>query len=93
MTRPLLLASNNNLTFAPYNTCYPLLGDHLQRCGLVPTLNIWDSPLSMTTGETTATWSLMDPADFYTMEIPFVMEGPTKVSDKLMLYSFQGENY
>ena len=39
---------------------------------------MWDKPHLLSPG---SDWSLMDPRNFYSMEVPFVMEGDTKVSE------------
>lgn len=83
-TRPLLFANNHNLTFAPYNTHYPQLEDHLERSGLLAHTNFWDQPFCLTTGDregvvSDSVWSLMNPGDFYKMDVPFQMDGLTKV--------------
>lgn len=79
MTRPVLFASNSNLVFAPYNTHYQQLESHLDRVGLIANVNCWNNPLCLTLADSSV-WSLMDPDNFYTMEIPFIVEGSTLVS-------------
>ena len=79
-TRPVLFPNNQDLTFAPYNTHYPLLGEHLERAGLVPHVNAWDHPISLVGGDGgRGAWCFMSPDSFYKMDIPFKMEGATKV--------------
>ncbi|XP_019850078.1 PREDICTED: TBCC domain-containing protein 1-like [Amphimedon queenslandica] len=75
MTPPLLFPSNRDIIFAPYNTYYPQLETHLASAGLSPDINMWDKPHLLSPG---SDWSLMDPRNFYSMEVPFVMEGDTK---------------
>ena len=47
MTRPLLFGGtgNENLTFAPYHTHYPMLEAHMLMSGLTPKINEWNNPL------------------------------------------------
>ena len=47
MTRPLLFGGtgNENLTFAPYHTHYPMLDAHMLMSGLTPKINEWNNPL------------------------------------------------
>ena len=85
-TNPVLLANNHSLTFAPYNSCYPKLELHLEKAGLTPHVNLWQQPLCITGGEggggedgVAGIWCRMNPEDFYKMEVPFKMDGPTKV--------------
>ena len=44
-TRPVVSSACLRLTFAPYNTHYPMLGRHLSLCGLGTDLNYWNQPL------------------------------------------------
>ena len=36
-----IIESSNNLTFAPYNLAYPLLGEHVKSAGFDPNQNKW----------------------------------------------------
>ena len=47
MTRPLLFGGtgNENLTFAPYHTYYPMLESHMLMSGLSANVNEWNNPL------------------------------------------------
>ncbi|KAJ1278353.1 hypothetical protein BS78_04G073200 [Paspalum vaginatum] len=42
--QPLVLGDNHKLQVAPFNTCYPLLRDHLMQVGVDPSINKWDQP-------------------------------------------------
>jgi TBCC domain-containing protein 1 len=85
MTPPILFPGNHSLIFAPYNTHYPLLEDHLTRAGLNPLINSWDVPHSMVNeGGGVEPYTLMDPGNFYKLEVPFVMEGPTRVNPTIL---------
>jgi TBCC domain-containing protein 1 len=44
-TRPVVSPPSRQLTFAPYNTHYPQLEEHLKCCGLPVTFNLWNRPL------------------------------------------------
>ena len=59
MTRPLLFGGtgNENLTFAPYHTHYPMLDAHMLMSGLTPKINEWNNPLLL--------GKLMFPARFF----------------------------
>lgn len=48
-TRPVLIGSNFGLTFAPFNTYYPQLEQHLLIAGVNPKLNYFDRPINMST--------------------------------------------
>ena len=50
VTRPVVFPPSLNLTFAPYNTHYPSLEKHMDQCGLRPSANCWNNPLSLGTG-------------------------------------------
>lgn len=79
-TRPVIFANCHTLSFAPYNTHYPRLNQHLVQCGLLPTVNYWDQPISLVGGASEGrVWSLMDPREFVSIEIPFKLSGDTKV--------------
>lgn len=85
-TRPVLLPNNQDLTFAPYNTHYPLLEDHLEQAGLVPHVNVWDQPISLVgVGGEGGAWCFMSPESFYKMDVPFKMEGGTKVYNNIIV--------
>ena len=93
-THPVLFSSSHTLTFAPYNTHYPRLGVHLDQCGLSPVVNYWDCPINLVGGVTQgAVWSLMDPAEFVSMEIPFKLKGDTKVCVHIVNASCQCSDY
>ena len=44
-TQPVVSSACLRLTFAPYNSHYPMLGRHLSHCGLSTELNYWNQPL------------------------------------------------
>ncbi|CAF1286843.1 unnamed protein product, partial [Didymodactylos carnosus] len=77
-TRPLVQLNCSNLLFAPYNTSYIKLPEHMEKTGLCKDLNLWNKPLithpagyrsDLQSGEKNLTlddcWSLMNPDDFY----------------------------
>jgi len=79
-TRPLILPGNDTVTFAPYNTFYPKLEEHMRKVVLPASINMWDQPL--TAGhehhtDNSLTWCLMPPTEFLQFTIPFEMDGKT----------------
>ena len=70
------MPNNQSLILSPYNTYYPKLQDHLESAGLISDINHWDNPICV---GASSGWSLMNPTEFYKTEIPFKMDGPTKV--------------
>eukprot|EP00245_Coleochaete_scutata_P005902 TRINITY_DN19890_c0_g1_i1.p1 TRINITY_DN19890_c0_g1~~TRINITY_DN19890_c0_g1_i1.p1 ORF type:complete len:624 (+),score=88.25 TRINITY_DN19890_c0_g1_i1:106-1872(+) len=46
-TSPLVLGDNHKLQVAPYNTFYPRLDAHLAMSRVDPSVNRWDSPLTL----------------------------------------------
>ncbi|KAL9845285.1 TBCC domain-containing protein 1 [Geothlypis trichas] len=77
-TQPLILSGNQEVTFAPFHTHYPMLEDHMAQVGLATLPNYWDSPMLVCrdSGDTSV-FRLLPPSDFYTFVIPFEMEGDT----------------
>lgn len=73
------MPNNHSLILAPYNTYYPKLDNHLAAAGLISDINLWDNPINLSGSGGSSGWSLLDPVDFYKTEIPFKMEGTTKV--------------
>lgn len=80
MTRPLLFGGtgNENLTFAPYHTHYPMLDAHMLMSGLTPRINEWNNPLLLGHDDESHVFKEMDPGAFFTFSIPFDMKGNTK---------------
>ena len=78
------MPNNHSLVLGPYNTHYPKLHEHMEHAGLVNDINHWNNPICLGGGASTG-WSLMDPVEFYKTEIPFKMEGPTKVLSRLIV--------
>ncbi|XP_063023465.1 TBCC domain-containing protein 1 [Melospiza melodia melodia] len=77
-TQPLILSGNQDVSFAPFHTHYPMLEDHMAQVGLATLPNYWDSPMLVCrdSGDTSV-FRLLPPSDFYTFVIPFEMEGDT----------------
>ncbi|CAN0120917.1 unnamed protein product, partial [Phaeothamnion confervicola] len=52
-SNPVLSGDNRTCQFAPYNTCYPRLTQHLRAAGLPtsspPAVNLWNSPVDVST--------------------------------------------
>ncbi len=71
------MPNNQSLVLGPYNTFYPKLKDHLVNAGLVNDINHWYNPICV---GASGGWSLMNPIEFYRTEIPFKMDGITKVT-------------
>ncbi|CAF1522718.1 unnamed protein product, partial [Didymodactylos carnosus] len=44
-TRPAVQLNCSNLLFAPYNTSYIKLPEHMKKTGLCKDLNLWNKPL------------------------------------------------
>ncbi|XP_028400600.1 TBCC domain-containing protein 1-like [Dendronephthya gigantea] len=80
MTRPLLFGGtgNENLTFAPYYTHYPMLESHMTMSGLTAKINEWNNPLLLGHDDESHVFKEMDPNTFFTFSIPFDMKGKTK---------------
>ncbi|XP_046840544.1 TBCC domain-containing protein 1-like [Xenia sp. Carnegie-2017] len=80
MTRPLLFGGtgNENLTFAPYHTYYPMLESHMLMSGLSANVNEWNNPLLLGHDDESHVFQEMDPSAFFTFSIPFDMRGKTK---------------
>lgn len=80
VTRPLILSPSRQLAFAPYNTHYPQLENHLRRCGLSVTFNLWNKPLfTGGSGENEdEVWMELDPDLFRPVCIPFQLTGDTR---------------
>ncbi|XP_028927219.1 TBCC domain-containing protein 1 isoform X2 [Ornithorhynchus anatinus] len=79
-TRPLILAGNRGVTFAPFHTHYPMLEDHMGRTGLATLPNRWDRPMTVCreNGQDGAgDFRLLAPSEFYVFVVPFEMEGDT----------------
>lgn len=88
-TRPLLLPGNTDITFGPFHTFYPSLEDHMASVGLAVVPNVWDQPLVLgtegllsssqcnTTNMESTCYRLIPQAEFYTVVVPFEMEGDT----------------
>ncbi|XP_005071758.1 TBCC domain-containing protein 1 isoform X1 [Mesocricetus auratus] len=77
-SRPLILSGNQNVTFAPFHTHYPMLEDHMARTGLATVPNYWDNPMVVCReGSDTRVFRLLPPSEFYIFIIPFEMEGDT----------------
>ncbi|XP_043916620.1 TBCC domain-containing protein 1 isoform X2 [Protopterus annectens] len=77
-TRPVILSGNENLTFAPFNTHYPTLEDHMAWTGLATVPNYWNHPMCLGTensGE--KLFHLLAPREFHIFTVPFEMEGDT----------------
>ena len=56
LTQPIVFGGCSSLHFAPYNTHYPQLGQHLQESALQPdATNQWDNPLIISEGRPYAT--------------------------------------
>ena len=59
----------------------------MERSGLLANTNFWDQPFCLTTSDgegvvSDSVWSLMNPKGFYKMDVPFQMDGLTKVDDE-----------
>ncbi|XP_073503929.1 TBCC domain-containing protein 1 isoform X2 [Phyllobates terribilis] len=76
-TRPLLFSGNQCAVFAPFNTHYSMLEDHMGQTGLATLPNYWDRPYLLSTENDSQVWKLMSPHEFYSFVIPFEMEGDT----------------
>jgi len=92
--QPLIVGDNHKLQVAPFNTYYPLLGEHLAQVGVDPNVNKWDQPfvlgvvdphdsLSHPAGVSDVqaeSATCLDPDLFTNFLIPswFEVEGPTK---------------
>ncbi|KAK2840322.1 hypothetical protein Q5P01_014062 [Channa striata] len=80
-TNPLLLPGNADITLGPFHTFYPSLEDHMASVGLAVVPNAWDQPLLLGTeglvNPGPPCYRLLPPAEFYTMAVPFKMEGDT----------------
>ncbi|XP_054569790.1 TBCC domain-containing protein 1 isoform X3 [Eptesicus fuscus] len=77
-TRPLILAGNHTVTFAPFHTHYPMLEDHMAKTGLATVPNYWDNPMIVCReNRDTSVFRLLPPCEFYVFIIPFEMEGDT----------------
>jgi len=78
--RPLVFSGNENLTFAPYNTFYPKLEDHLNIVGLNVAPNVWSEPLVLgnDSQDDPSVCQIMQPQHFHTFSVPFEMKGNTK---------------
>jgi len=79
-TRPVLIGSNENLKFAPYNTSYPTLVEDMTVVGLTISHNFWNEPLILGSDSSCSekTWGELDSEAFFRLCIPFEMEGETK---------------
>ncbi|KAL4223165.1 TBCC domain-containing protein 1 [Mactra antiquata] len=77
---PVILSGNDSLLFAPYHTYYPKLQEHMTEIGLGSERNVWDQPLCVGPDhkEETPVWELLPANEFFTFNVPFEMEGPTK---------------
>ena len=68
-----MTGSNEDLTFAPYHISYKAAEDDLQRAGLFPEPNVWDSPFVAEKNSENC-WTLMEAKDFYHFALPFEIE-------------------
>eukprot|EP00698_Gefionella_okellyi_P023071 TRINITY_DN7758_c0_g1_i1.p1 TRINITY_DN7758_c0_g1~~TRINITY_DN7758_c0_g1_i1.p1 ORF type:complete len:528 (+),score=126.53 TRINITY_DN7758_c0_g1_i1:68-1651(+) len=84
-TPPQLAGTNLDVVFAPYNTHYPKLEQHLTRASVNPLYNKWDQPVLLWTAAAAAedpsgqqrAFKLMPPESFTPFVVPFVMRGQT----------------
>ena len=74
---PLIFHHNSDLVFAPYNTSYRKLEEHMFMVGLAPTPNLWDKPVLMGDGTEEGVFRLMRPQEFCNTIIPFRIDGNT----------------
>lgn len=74
---PLIFHHNSDLTFAPYNTFYRKLEEHMYNVGLAPVPNLWDKPVIMGGGDVEGVYKLMRPQHFCNILIPFRIDGNT----------------
>ena len=82
--RPLLLPGCEAVSFAPYNTFYPNLEEHMRKVVIPASVNLWDQPIiagghdhSGHGDGSPPSWFLLPPAEFLQFIIPFEMEGKT----------------
>ncbi|XP_052797396.1 TBCC domain-containing protein 1-like [Mya arenaria] len=77
---PVILSGNDSIQLAPYHTHYPKLEEHMAEAGIGVQRNMWDQPLCIGPDhkEDTPVWELMPITDFFTFNMPFEMEGPTR---------------
>ena len=78
--RPLVLPGCEAVSFAPYNTFYPRLEDHMRKMVIPASINLWDQPIIAGHehhGAGSASWYLLPPTDFLQFITPFEMEGST----------------
>ena len=73
--RPLVLTGNERLRFAPFNTNYPLLEQHIYNVGLSSSPNLWDRPLVLgppvPMSPATPPWFLLPPDEYLQLVIPY----------------------
>lgn len=75
-TQPVILSGNESLIFAPFNTHYPILEDHMARTGLATVPNYWNHPVCLETENGAVNlFQLLSPKEFHIFTIPFEMEG------------------
>ena len=76
---PVILSGNDSLMLAPYHTFYPKLEDHMSEAGIGADRNMWDQPLCIGPDHRAESpiWEVMPTQDFFTLNIPFEMEGST----------------
>ena len=75
---PLVTEGVQNLTLAPYNSFYGNQQTHINACGLLPELNLWDQPVCVISkGPRASSFTLLAPDAFYEFAIPFVIPGLT----------------
>jgi hypothetical protein len=88
-TRPVVSPPSRQLTFAPYNTHYPQLEEHLKCCGLPVTFNLWNRPLYTGSVESeTEVWTELDSDLFRPFSVPFQLSG-----DTLVIFTFSTREY
>lgn len=78
--RPLILPGCEGISFAPYNTFYPMLEDHMRKILIPASLNMWDQPIIAGHdhhGDGVPSWFLLPPNEFLQFIVPFEMEGKT----------------
>ncbi|XP_043913745.1 TBCC domain-containing protein 1-like isoform X2 [Protopterus annectens] len=77
-TRPVILTGNESLTFAPFNTHYATLEDHMAWTGLATVPNYWNHPVSLgVENSAEELFHLLAPGEFHIFIVPFEMKGDT----------------
>jgi TBCC domain-containing protein 1 len=71
-TSPVLFGGSSDLLFAPYNSHYPQLEDHLEDSMLdVKATNQWDNPIVTVKDPEDSIWSRVLPKDYEVLDVPF----------------------